>query len=450
MSACTISGNQAVAGGGGAIYGSRAQVELTACAVNDNSALTGNGNGGACFLDGTPSIFTQVGMQNNTAGSTGGAVYCVGSAFTETTLSFAQSVIQENKAGVSGGAVAVDHCGFGSVGDGWFSNEAQGSICTPSTGGGAFYVHRNRWTWNMNADTFVTGNKAQCNGGAFLLSPLATDARLSATPENVYDNEAITGGGGAMYWSPAESQLTSTPGQFDGFRDFRIEAPVNNRAPYGEAFATPKIALKLCQPSTALDNEQESGKLFTGQLSLCFYDAYDAVTVSESDTVRVLYSQSNALVGPVTSPQNGVIDYTGRIGMIGAPGSSHSLTFRVELPVTADPAAQARMEFTAVVALAECKAGTKIEDSVCRDCPIGSFSEVDSATACDLCLEGKFTNTTKQTVCMECSEGRFNDVKGASVCRDCAVGTHAQSPASKTCDPCLEGEYMNLTGQWNC
>ena len=452
MSACNLHDNRATRGGGGALYASRAQVELTSCTLSNNEALdVGNGNGGACFLEDTPTIVTQATMQNNTAGNIGGAVYCAGSAFTQSVLSFSQSVIHRNKAGVSGGALGVDHCGFGSDSVNWTSNEAQGPICTPSTGGGAFYVHRNRWFWSMRSGA-VTENKAQCNGGAFLLSPLATDARLFMDSPSVFDNEAITGGGGAMYWSPAESQLTSTPGQFIGLslNDFRTGSPGNNRAGYGDAFATSKIALKLCQPSTALENEQQSGRLFTGQLSLCFYDAYDVVAVSESDTMRVLYSQDNALVGPLTSPENGVINYTGRIGLIGAPGASHSLTFRVELPVTADPAAQARMQFTAVVALAACKAGTKIEDSVCRDCPIGSFSEVDSATACDLCEEGKFTNTTKQSVCMECSEGRFNDVKGASLCRDCAVGSYAQYPASKSCDPCREGEYMNLTGQWYC
>jgi predicted outer membrane repeat protein len=190
-----LSNTAGTLGGGLRLYGTSTLNVLNDSELRYNHAL--NGEGGAVAAAGTPDINISDSMlQDNTAGTHGGAVYLDAGALDFT----GWWSVRDNTAGGNGGAVAV--VGTGNAG---FSTTTAGSSMLynhASGNGGALYVNNNS-ALELHATggylLSLSGNYASGNGGA----AYADNGALF----DVYGwvvitaNQASGGRGGAFYLS---------------------------------------------------------------------------------------------------------------------------------------------------------------------------------------------------------------------------------------------------------
>lgn len=104
--------------------------------------------------------------------------------------------------------------------------------------------------------------------------------------------------------------------------------------------------------------------------------------------------------------------------------------------------------------------------SMCKQCPMGQFSNEYELDSCKLCESGFYQPQIGQGSCFECPIGQYS--KGAStVCELCDIGkstNHTGSNSNGDCVPCVqgkyedgrvcklchEGQYQNTTGNTTC
>ncbi len=103
----------------------------------------------------------------------------------------------------------------------------------------------------------------------------------------------------------------------------------------------------------------------------------------------------------------------------------------------------------------KCEKGYKKEDSDnCTACPVGTYSNVNNATACTPCPVGKYANKTGSSACKACPAGQYQDSTGQASCNKCPAGSNTNNETGKTkladCVPCDDGYYASKTGTKIC
>ncbi|XP_070189507.1 uncharacterized protein [Littorina saxatilis] len=86
------------------------------------------------------------------------------------------------------------------------------------------------------------------------------------------------------------------------------------------------------------------------------------------------------------------------------------------------------------------------EDGQCRQCEVGSFSEVDNATSCYRCPVGWSTPTNGSTSSSDCEEvclaGTFSP-RGFAPCQPCPPGQYQSHDGATSCDLCPSSTWTN-------
>jgi hypothetical protein len=106
-----------------------------------------------------------------------------------------------------------------------------------------------------------------------------------------------------------------------------------------------------------------------------------------------------------------------------------------------------------------CSAG-KYSDGVskCKDCPLGSYSEMDGTSLCTMCSPGKFgdnavvVKNNNATACIACPIGRYQSVPGMISCFECPPGSFCRFDVSglKLYEACEPGKYQQNSEQYAC
>ena len=106
---------------------------------------------------------------------------------------------------------------------------------------------------------------------------------------------------------------------------------------------------------------------------------------------------------------------------------------------------------------------------------MGTFSEMDGATACDLCGVGRYCpnvgtafdevaycppgtynpipGAINASACIACAAGKANQYSGmgdAVACIDCEVNTFSSQPGAEWCAECRPGTFQSHTGTTAC
>ena len=200
--------NESVQGDGGAIYFN----DVTTLKLTNGSDISNNwvhnGNGGAIYVDDndTKIYLTDSSMHNNVANYNaensvgyGGAIY-----FTDhrDELHLENSSIYSNTSAVDGGAI---YCyGRGSAADPtvWIYLEKNSTICknNANASGGAYGEKKMNQLYVISEDKtgVISGNIANDNGGAFLLSS-DSSGHEHFNGVTIRDNLAMYGDGGAIW-----------------------------------------------------------------------------------------------------------------------------------------------------------------------------------------------------------------------------------------------------------
>jgi hypothetical protein len=80
--------------------------------------------------------------------------------------------------------------------------------------------------------------------------------------------------------------------------------------------------------------------------------------------------------------------------------------------------------------------------SVCKGCPMGTYSSQPGSSSCSKCLSGTFSsvsNATSISTCLTCGAGTYSDA-GASSCAVCPAGSYS-APGAASCSPCTAGTF---------
>lgn len=109
-------------------------------------------------------------------------------------------------------------------------------------------------------------------------------------------------------------------------------------------------------------------------------------------------------------------------------------------------------------------------DSECRKCAAGSYSDVWGATACTGCLPGAFSSEEggdSSDSCINCPKGRYNPFIGEPECKPCEPGSYcnvtnlifpfecqpgyfSSVKGGTSCSRCPRGQYQSETGTAAC
>ena len=128
------------------------------------------------------------------------------------------------------------------------------------------------------------------------------------------------------------------------------------------------------------------------------------------------------VIGPSISTLGGYVNFTGRLGLKGPPGSVQVIEFEPELIV---PVAVPAVGIS--VTLASCAPG-----------------QYEASQICFNCLPGKYTSVSNEKVCHDCPPGTYSDQQQSSSCNGCGYPTFSISKGSLACQTCPTRQYGYL------
>ena len=91
-----------------------------------------------------------------------------------------------------------------------------------------------------------------------------------------------------------------------------------------------------------------------------------------------------------------------------------------------------------------CLAGTNVNESDCKACPLGYLGNVTSSGACFACEVGKYTPSVGSRVCQGCEQGRYNPYKNLenNACFECPKGYENGQEEQTECSECTSGKTL--------
>lgn len=89
-------------------------------------------------------------------------------------------------------------------------------------------------------------------------------------------------------------------------------------------------------------------------------------------------------------------------------------------------------------------------NTVCADCPAGTFNPNEGQTECTACPPGKYSSTTGNIACANCPAGTFNPDEGQTACAACPPGQYQSATGSILCVNCPANTYNPSAGQTEC
>lgn len=94
-------------------------------------------------------------------------------------------------------------------------------------------------------------------------------------------------------------------------------------------------------------------------------------------------------------------------------------------------------------------AGMANEQTACKKCKPGTYSNATGSTSCEVCKTGFYQDKSAQTGCTQCPAGTINTATGSSTCAICAPGSFSARGAS-TCSKCPVGTFQDKAKQSGC
>ena len=93
-----------------------------------------------------------------------------------------------------------------------------------------------------------------------------------------------------------------------------------------------------------------------------------------------------------------------------------------------------------------CERGEYSENSVCRKCPVGYYTDTKGSSSCKPCPAGTYSNTLGATSCAKCPTGTYSNA-GATTCTPCPAGSYAPNEGTAySCPKCPAGSICPSTG----
>jgi hypothetical protein len=89
-------------------------------------------------------------------------------------------------------------------------------------------------------------------------------------------------------------------------------------------------------------------------------------------------------------------------------------------------------------------------NSACSPCLAGFYTENFGFTYCDTCLAGYYSREQKASSCLPCSLGSISTTNGSSFCVSCISGTYSSKDKQTFCELCSPGFYAPLNESSRC
>ncbi|TNV87766.1 hypothetical protein FGO68_gene11233 [Halteria grandinella] len=346
---------------------------------------------------------------------------------------------------------------------------------------------------------FISNTAAQVSGAIF-----ARDIDLDVQESSFINNRALTGNGGAIFASCTQTNedkcnYTIQDNKFElniansngGAIYYDLYAPVglkdniflSNKGLYGDNYASYPYMLKLLQKNliTGFLQEQQSklsfvsGQEYSNILIIGLFDQNNQLVIIDSESEGILMSSDlNVQISGNNKviAQNGVYTFT-NLKFVSNTNYSTTITFLSSAldsqkigKITTNQAIGLEVE----VKFRECIEGETIKNSMCVQCPKGSYSFNSSNTQvrlqslnliqCQQCFkngnciggnitlvdEGYWRSTNKSTILFSCpaSESCLGGLNS-----ECALGY-----TGRMCSICeknkIKGEYYARSGPYKC
>jgi hypothetical protein len=88
--------------------------------------------------------------------------------------------------------------------------------------------------------------------------------------------------------------------------------------------------------------------------------------------------------------------------------------------------------------------------STCSQCPSGYYQKDFGKSFCFECISGTFQNSTESSECLYCSPGKFQSSPAQSSCDLCPLGRASSGFRASSCTPCIKGFYADSVGNSEC
>ena len=474
--------------GGGIACFSSPSLEITASSVRRNT-ITSSANsslllGGGVSLEFCDAALQTVVLEQNEARGSGGGLYGLRS-----TLRGVEVALEANAAGGSGGAfygegmnsVTLSRC------------NVTGNRAVSGSGGGVL-LDTVLQAASITHSSFVR-NTAALDGGAMFFRQTAASAkppRLSLQFTAFTDNEAVTGGGGNIYFLGAGL-----------WASVNVEGvlPGNPKASYGSHVATEAVALAITNHAgTILPVQSGQGMDSTTAVRVALVDNFNNIVIDNTTLVELrgfdadTKDKGNGLNSNCTTEValsgetlrrldrgTAVFDDVTLRGLPGGCVALQAVTQRLRSSfVELDNLKTAEPYY---VGFQRCEPGTALDsrDLQCQRCPSGRYStsfnapsclvcppgragQREGADACTVCSAGTYSHGgtgPQNDGCAECDEGLVAPHREAAACVGCPGGSFPLSQSqcslcppgryategSSQCDTCSEGTYSGLG--WN-
>eukprot|EP00808_Paulinella_micropora_P004802 g61880.t1 len=455
MQRCSLVGNSALSGRGGAIFASKSNVQLVNTWFEGNQASVGGG----IYLDRCnveTSSFQGCYLSNQTAFLYGGAI-----AISASSLRFENTMFESCLAPLGGALYLGSSSSI--VGDAVVGRSNSAVAAYPvleKVGPGiAFEIHISRVTFGNNIAILRPHDVESGKGGAFAFSSSGYDdlAVFSVSELSMARNQAHRGGGG-VHW-PGQGQFNAN------FSKLNCSEEIVYPGSYGPCIGTDGVSLRL--GNAFYFSNAESGAPLQGNLEVFVLDFYNQTVWSDNETIITLVDVSDSArqVNVQTLPAvSGIANFTAHVLMFAinktkvlrfeSEGYTPSHTFEVRFPLC-KPGFEVDTSLNEEGVCSPCAPGSfaSASSTNCEPCPAGSYQPKYQALACEVCLLGKFQPAQGQTQCFQCSEGQYANVTGSSTCTACAAGLFssiATNSHGAFCTSCPSGRAAPGLGSTTC
>jgi hypothetical protein len=389
-------------GGGGYMVLESCTLTMRSCTLKNTSAR--EGGGGSILATGSRiQLIDVIFNQTSSTSSSGGAILCILCTLNiEFCYFMRNSATGDKRTNINGGSIALKVNSVASiVSSNFTSNVASSSAGALNCDGCARLIVKNS----------IFESNAAGRGGAVSITGeiLLLDDRfpVSFRLTSFVNNEALSGGGGAIFYTGPEPILTEIYHS-------------KNTAKYGDYIATDPRILTYVPSTTKITNT----KVFGPTVKVSDYygnqvmdsGSSTSITLQATSTTSQPFGNLYALVG-----KDGIANFY-NFGIAGAPGKH-------EILVTSSQASIRELLFNIVV----------------EDCLPGFFlSQTKKIFSCTPCEPGYYSNPLEKSIgvnpshCFACPKGSFQPNSGSNKCRKCAPNLYSSAGAISCGNPIID------------
>jgi hypothetical protein len=83
---------------------------------------------------------------------------------------------------------------------------------------------------------------------------------------------------------------------------------------------------------------------------------------------------------------------------------------------------------------------------MCKQCPVGQFSDAVKQKACTNCPLGTHQSSHGAVICIDCAAGKYQDAMGEQLCKRCPIGQFSDAVKQEACTNCPAGTSTSVAG----